>query len=452
MPSAELPGARTDTIAAVATPPGRGGIGIVRISGPLAGSVARSLTGGLPQPRIATFVHARDAHGGELDQGLALYFPGPRSYTGEDVFEFHGHGGSAVLAELLNACVAAGARPATAGEFTQRAFLNGKLDLAQAEAVADLIDAASTEAARAAMRSLSGEFSAEIAALVRELIELRTLVEAMLDFPEEDVDVLHATDARARLSRIRARHASVMRSSQQGSLLREGIHVVIAGRPNVGKSSILNRLAGEERAIVTATPGTTRDPLREAIRIEGVPVHVVDTAGLREPGDEVERIGIERTWRELAHADLVLMVMDAAVGKAPPDEEILERLPAGVPKLEVFNKADLLDSGNPAPLRSERSLLVSALTGAGLDALRREIVSTAGWQTGGEQVFLARERHLHALRAAGSYLDAAAQEERRWELFAEVLRQAQQELASITGAVTADDLLGEIFARFCIGK
>jgi tRNA modification GTPase len=452
MASADRPGARTDTIAAVATPPGRGGIGIVRVSGPLAGEIARSLTGRVPRPRLATHMTARDAQARELDEGIALYFQAPHSYTGEDVFEFHGHGGSAVLEGLLNACLVAGARPAMAGEFTQRAFLNGKLDLAQAEAVADLIDAASTEAARAALRSLAGEFSAEVATLVRELTELRALVEAMLDFPEEDIDALHATDARERLARIRVRHESVMQRSRQGSLLREGLHVVIAGRPNVGKSSLLNRLAGDERAIVTAIPGTTRDPLREAISIEGMPLHVVDTAGLREPGDEVERLGIERTWRELERADLVLMVLDATQGKGSLDETILERLPADVPRLDLYNKADLLPNGGLAPGLGARAVLVSAKTGEGLDALRREIASVAGWQTGSEQVFLARSRHLHALRTAHKHLAAAADEQDRWEIFAEELRLAQLALGSITGALSADDLLGEIFSRFCIGK
>jgi tRNA modification GTPase len=452
MPSADLPGSRSDTIAAVATPPGRGGIGIVRVSGPLAADLARALTGGLPEPRVATYARVSDPQGQAIDQGLSLFFPGPRSYTGEDVFEFHGHGGDAVLAGILDACITAGARPAKAGEFTQRAFLNGKLDLAQAEAVADLIDAASAEAARAALRSLSGEFSAEIAELVRELVELRALVEAMLDFPEEDVDVLHASDARARLARIQGRHQDVMRHSQQGSMLREGIRVVITGRPNVGKSSILNRLAGEDRAIVTAIPGTTRDPLREMLRIEGVPLHVVDTAGLREGGDEVERIGMERTWRELAHADLVLMVLDAAAGLVAADQAILERLPSAVPRLLIFNKVDLLAPGASMPPGPGRSLQVSARTGHGLGELRREIVAAAGWRTGGEPVFLARARHLHALRQAGDHLAAAASDERQWELLAEHLRLAQQALASITGAVSADELLGEIFSRFCIGK
>ncbi len=454
MPSADRKThATTDTIAAVATPQGRGGIGIVRVSGPRARDVAATLIGCIPRAREASSARARDAFGGVIDSGIALYFPAPRSYTGEDVFEFQGHGGPEVVRLVLGACLDAGARAAAAGEFTQRAFLNGKLDLAQAEAVADLIDAASAEAARSAMRSLAGEFSAQILGLVRELTELRALTEAMLDFPEEEVDELHAMDARTRLGQIRERMHSVMERSRQGSLLREGIHVVIAGRPNVGKSSLLNRLAGEERAIVTAHPGTTRDTLREAIRIEGVPIHVVDTAGLRETVDEVEREGIARAWREVEAADLVLLLLEADHGIGLQDEEILRRLPARAQRLRVYNKVDLVPGREPGISASEPgTVYVSAKTGAGLDALRREMVVAAGWKPGGEPVFLARERHLRALHDAGARLGAAAAEHARWELFAEELRLAQVALSSITGEVSADDLLGEIFARFCIGK
>jgi tRNA modification GTPase len=454
MQSAETkPHTTTDTIAAVATPQGRGGIGIVRVSGPGAAKVASRVIGRVPPARTATPAVARDARGNMIDRGIALFFPGPRSYTGEDVFEFQGHGGPEVTRLVLGACLDAGARTAAAGEFTRRAFLNDKLDLAQAEAVADLIDAASEEAARSAMRSLSGEFSSEIDALVRELTELRALTEAMLDFPEEEVDKLHAEDAQGRLSRIRQRMGQVMERSRQGSLLREGIHVVIAGRPNVGKSSLLNRLAGEERAIVTAQPGTTRDTLREAIRIEGVPIHVVDTAGLRETDDEVECEGIARAWREVDAADLVLFILEANLGIGPHDEEILQRIPAQVQRLRVYNKVDLAPGREPGASASEPGMVyVSAKTGAGLDCLRREIVAAAGWKPGGEPVFLARERHLRALQEAGVRLGAAAAEHARWELFAEELRLAQEALASVTGEFSADDLLGEIFTRFCIGK
>ncbi|MSQ53991.1 MAG: tRNA uridine-5-carboxymethylaminomethyl(34) synthesis GTPase MnmE [Betaproteobacteria bacterium] len=453
MPSADRQRPPSDTIAAVATPPGRGGVGIVRVSGPLALRVAKALIGRQPAPRMAAYCDARDAGGEVIDRGLALWFPAPHSYTGEDVFEFQGHGGPAVTGEVLRACLAAGARPAEAGEFTRRAFLNDKLDLAQAEAVADLIDASSAEAARLAMRSLSGEFSAAIEALVRGLIELRALTEAMLDFPEEEVDALHADDARGRLARIRSQLDEVLRQSRQGSLLREGIRVVIAGRPNVGKSSLLNRLAGEERAIVTAIPGTTRDALREAIQIQGVPIHVVDTAGLRITEDAIEREGIARAWREVEAADLVLAVFEADCGIGPEDEAILRELPATARRLHVFNKVDLLATRKAQPASGEDAeIQISAKTGEGMDLLRQAIVEAAGWQTGSESMFLARARHLAAVAAAAGHLEAAAQVERRWELYAEELRLAQAALSSITGEFSADDLLGEIFSRFCIGK
>lgn len=452
MPSADRPAASRDTIAAVATPPGRGGIGVIRVSGPDAGLVARTLVGKLPQARRATYASARDASGAEIDHGIALFFPGPHSYTGEDVFEFHGHGGNAVMAGLLQACLAAGARLAGAGEFTQRAFLNEKLDLAQAEAVSDLIEAASAEAVRSALRSLSGDFSAEIDAMVHQLIELRALIEAMLDFPEEEVDALHVDQARERLDRVRRSHERVLERSRRGSLLREGIQIALVGRPNVGKSSLLNRLAGEERAIVTPIPGTTRDALREEIRIEGVPVHIVDTAGLRDSMDELERIGMERTWHEVSRAGLVLVVLDASAGLVPEDEGILRRLPAGIPVLPVLNKSDLPAASAALPGTLPSPVRISAKTGAGMEALRIAIVAAAGWETGGEPTFLARERHLRALRSAGEHLDAAARLVERWELLAEELRLAQEALASITGQFNADDLLGEIFSRFCIGK
>jgi tRNA modification GTPase len=386
---------------------------------------------------------ARDAHGAALDEGLALFFPAPHSYTGEAVFEFQGHGGPVVMQALLGACVDAGARLAEPGEFTRRAFLNGRLDLAQAEAVADLIEAASREAARSALRSLRGEFSAAIDALVAQLVELRALTEAMLDFPEEEVDALHRDDAATRLARVRAALAGVLCKSRQGSLLRSGIHVVIAGRPNVGKSSLLNRLAGEERAIVTPVAGTTRDALRESILIDGVPLVVIDTAGLRPSTDPVERLGIERTQRELGQADLVMAVFEAGETHAP-----LQELPAGVARLEVYNKIDLV----PGFVAPQGAVAVSALTGAGLEALRAALLVAAGWSAAGESVFLARERHLRALQLAASHLESAAAESRRWEIFAEELRLAQEALAAITGEFTADDLLGEIFNRFCIGK
>jgi len=431
-----------DTIAAIATPAGRGGIGVVRVSGPAVARIAAAVLGGLPEPRLATFGAFRDRHGDTVDEGLALYFPAPHSYTGEPVLELQGHGGPVVIQGLLAACLDAGARVAEPGEFTRRAFLEGKLDLAQAEAVADLIDAASREAVRSALRSLSGEFSGAIGELQAKLVELRALTEAMLDFPEEDVDSLHREDAAARLVEVRQALDEVLAKSRQGSLLRSGIHVVLAGRPNVGKSSLLNRLAGEERAIVTPIPGTTRDALRESIQIDGVPLVVVDTAGLRESRDELERLGIQRTQQELERADLVLAVFDATHGR---DE--LHDLPAAASRIDVYNKVDLA-AGFRAP---SGALAVSAKTGEGLEALRRRILEAAGWSSGGEPVFLARERHLRALEQARTRL-AAASGETRWVFFAEELRLAHAALASITGEFSADDLLGEIFARFCIGK
>jgi len=434
-----------DTIAAVATPAGRGGIGIVRVSGPGVPAIAMAVLGALPEPRRATHCDFLDARGARLDEGLALYFQAPHSYTGEPVLELQGHGGVVVMQEVLAAVLDAGARLAEPGEFTRRAFLNGKLDLAQAEAVADLIDAASREAARSALRSLAGEFSAAIRALVDQLTELRALTEAMLDFPEEQVDSLHRRDAAERLARLRASLDDVLAKSRQGSLLRSGIHAVLAGRPNVGKSSLLNRLAGEERAIVTALPGTTRDALREAIHIEGVPIVVVDTAGLRESRDEVEQLGMARTRAELRQADVVLVVVEAGRPEAPETP-----LPEGVARITVVNKIDLV--AGLAAGREGDLVRVSAKTGAGLDALRSAILEAAGWSARGETVFLARERHLRALNAARGHLEAAAAQRAQWEFFAEELRLAQAALSSITGEFTADDLLGEIFSRFCIGK
>jgi tRNA modification GTPase len=449
MPSAERPGrdpsVASDTIAAVATPSGRGGIGIVRVSGAGVPSIAAAVLGRLPPARAATLGVFRDARGERVDEGVALYFPAPHSYTGEAVLELQGHGGTVVTHEVLGAVLDAGARLAGPGEFTRRAFLNGKLDLAQAEAVADLIDAASREAARSAMRSLAGEFSAAIHGLVGQLTELRALTEAMLDFPEEEVDSLHRSDAQARLARLRAALDDVLARSRQGSLLRAGIHAVIAGRPNVGKSSLLNRLAGEERAIVTAVPGTTRDALREAIQIEGVPIVVVDTAGLRESGDEVERLGMQRTRSEMERADVVLLVLEAGKLEAPA-----EPLPSAGTRITVVNKIDLA----PATVAGKvgDAIHISAKTGAGLDALRQALLEAVGWSARGETVFLARERHLRALNAARGHLETAAAQDAQWEFFAEELRLAQEALGEITGRVSADDLLGEIFARFCIGK
>jgi tRNA modification GTPase len=435
-----------DTIAAVATPTGRGGIGVVRVSGPAAAAIAAAVTGRVPPPREATFCAFRDVRGEVLDEGIALYFPAPHSFTGEPVLELQGHGGPMVMQALLRACLDRGARLAEPGEFTRRAFLEGRLDLAQAEAVADLIDAASQEAARSAVRSLTGEFSAAVAAVVSKLVELRTLTEAMLDFPEEDLDALQRDDAAGRLAQIREALHDLIARSRQGSLLRSGIHVVLAGRPNVGKSSLLNRLAGEERAIVTPIPGTTRDALRESIQIEGVPLVIVDTAGLRASPDAVERIGIERAQREIERADLVLAVFEAGEREAR-----LEGLPDDIARVSVYNKLDLAPEFRP-PTSKERAVAVSAKTGAGIDELRAAILEAAGWVSAGESVFLARERHLRAFGIARAHLERAAGELARAELFAEDLRLAHQAMSSVTGEFSADDLLGEIFGRFCLGK
>ena len=447
MPSGEVrnnPGA-PDTIAAVATPAGRGGIGIVRISGPAVPQVARTLIGSLPEPRFAALCGIRDAQGETLDQAIAVYFEAPHSYTGEHVLELQGHGGPMVTHAVLRAVLATGARLAEPGEFTRRAFLNGKMDLAQAEAVADLIDAASREAARSALRSLGGEFSAAIHDLVAQLTDLRALTEAMLDFPEEEIDSLHRNDAQVRLAQVSAALGDVLAKSRQGSLLRSGVHVVLAGRPNVGKSSLLNCLAGDERAIVTSVPGTTRDAVRESIQIEGIPIVIVDTAGLHASRDEVELLGMERTRSEMARADLVLVVLDAGNPVAPA-----EPLPDAGKRITVINKIDLIPGA--AAGRQGDAIHLSAKTGAGLDALRAALLEAAGWSSRGESVFLARDRHLRALEVARAHLAAAAAQHAHWEFFAEELRLAQDALGGITGRVSADDLLGVIFSRFCIGK
>ena len=437
-----------EPIAAVATPPGRGGIGIVRVSGPRLAVFAERLLGRAPAPRQAMRATFRDTAGAVIDDGLALYFSAPHSYTGEDVLELQGHGGPVVTQLVLRRCLELGARLAEPGEFTRRAFLNDKLDLAQAEAVADLIEASTEVAARCAVRSLQGEFSAAVRTLVDQLIELRMLVEATLDFPEEELDPLDRADARGRLDRLRAALADTLDRAKQGSLLRSGLHIVLAGQPNVGKSSLLNRLAGEELAIVTPVPGTTRDTVRQAIQIDGVPLHLVDTAGLRETEDELERLGIARTWNAIERADVIVLIVDARTGVTAADEAIVAKLPAGLPRMVVHNKIDLAEL---APRAIDDAVYLSAKTGAGIDLLRRLLLDRAGWHSGEESLFIARERHLVALRVAAGHLTAAG-ETRVAELLAEELRLAQRALDAISGTFTADDLLGEIFSRFCIGK
>jgi tRNA modification GTPase len=437
-----------DLIAAIATAPGRGGVGVVRVSGEGVSHLTAAILGRVPAPRHATFCPFLDADGATLDEGIALYFVAPHSFTGEHVLELQGHGGPQVLNLILQRCVALGARLAEPGEFTRRAYLNGKLDLAQAEAVADLIDAQSVAAARSAVRSLSGEFSQRISALVDELIRLRMLVEATLDFPDEEIDFLKQADAFGRLDKLDANLQTVRAAATQGALLREGLTVVLIGQPNVGKSSLLNRLAGYEAAIVTATAGTTRDTVREAIQIEGVPLHIVDTAGLRETADAVEQMGIARTWAAVEKADLALLLVDAAHGLGAHETATLARLPP-IPRLTIHNKIDV--TGEAARVDADEVWL-SAKTGAGLELLQQKLLQQAGWQTAGEGAFMARTRHLEALARAASHLAQARVMAGQLELFAEELRLAQAALSEITGEFSADDLLGEIFSRFCIGK
>lgn len=445
----------TETIAAIATPPGRGGIGIVRVSGPQVPAIARALTGGLPEPRQAAMRLFLDADGEVLDAGLVLYFAAPNSFTGEDVLELHGHGGVVVLDLLLARVLELGARLARPGEFSERAFLNDKLDLAQAEAVADLIDSGTAQAARAAVRSLAGEFSARVDALVDALTALRAYVEASIDFPEEEVDFLGEGDVAGRLAGIREDFDALDAAARQGSLLREGLTVVIAGRPNAGKSSLMNRLAGHAAAIVADIPGTTRDVLREKVDLDGLPLQLIDTAGLRESGDAVEKEGVRRAWREMQQADRVLLLVDAAAGITPEDERILAELPADLPVTLVLNKIDLSGEKPGLVQRDGLPLLrLSAMTGAGLDSLRQHLAQASGYQPAGEGLFIARRRHLEALHRARNHLDSARAhaDVRAGELMAEELRLAQIGLSEITGEFGSDDLLGEIFASFCIGK
>ena len=446
----------TDTIVAAATAPGRGGIGVVRLSGPDAQRIACGVLGTLPPARRATFAAFRDADHETLDAGLALFFPAPHSYTGEDVVEFQGHGGPVVLEALIGRLVELGARRANPGEFTQRAFLNEKLDLAQAEAVADLIDAGSREAARAAMRSLQGEFSTMVQVLTGAVIDLRTYVEAALDFPEEEIDFLADAALDERLATVREHFAAVTRSAGQGRLLRDGMTVVLAGAPNAGKSSLLNRLAGYDAAIVTAVPGTTRDVLRERIHVDGMPLHILDTAGLRVALDPIEEEGIRRAQAEMARADRVLFVIDAARDPAAQSyRELAATLPAQVPVTLVYNKIDLMAGTMVAAPAGVPRIDVSALTGQGLDALRAHLKSCMGYHTLESGSVSARQRHLEALERARAAVEEAAKvlrETRAGELVAQELRAAQRALDEISGEFTSEDLLGRIFASFCIGK
>jgi tRNA modification GTPase len=480
-------------IAAIATAPGRGGIGVVRLSGRDLSVVMTAVCGtGQLTPRHATYLPFKRADGSAIDQGLAIYFKAPHSYTGEDVLELHGHGGPVVLQMLLARCLEAGSeidlRLAEPGEFTQRAFLNDKLDLAQAEAVADLIDASTEAAAKSASESLSGEFSNVVHALVEKVTGLRMLVEATLDFPEEEIDFLEQSDARGQLASIRTTLDDVFARAAQGALLRDGLNVVLAGQPNVGKSSLLNVLAGADVAIVTPIAGTTRDKVTETIQIEGIPLNIIDTAGIREVReireafeinassvnntgayntetdtgpDEVERIGIARTWVEVAKADVILHMLDADRGPTRADEQIMARFPAGIPVIRIWNKIDRSGHKPAIDIADDAThIYLSAAERTGIDLLRSELLRVAGWQQTTESRYLARERHLIALKAARDHLERAEEHaatthsaaDQRLELFAEELRLAQDRLSSITGKFTPDDLLGVIFSRFCIGK
>ncbi len=447
--------AHTDTIAAIATPPGRGGVGIIRISGPATPELATRLLGKLPRPRNAELHDFMDASGQAIDTGLCLYFPAPRSFTGEHVLELHAHGGPVVLDLLLARVLELGVRQARPGEFSERAFLNDKLDLAQAEAIADLIDSSTASAARAATRSLQGEFSRQVEALTRALIDLRTFVEAAIDFPEEEIDFLSDGEVQRSLDRVTGDLQQLLAGARQGCLLRDGMTLVLAGQANVGKSSLLNRLSGRETAIVTPVAGTTRDVLREHIQIDGLPLHVIDTAGLRDSDDPVEQEGVRRAWAQIEQADRLLLVIDDQTGFTGADRQVLERLPATLPCTRVFNKIDL--SGRKAGVRETADgieVALSARSGEGMAALRDHLKAVMGYTDSATGTFSARRRHLDALRRAACNLEnaRACLNTGSGELLAEELRLAQQHLAEITGEFTSDDLLGEIFSSFCIGK
>jgi len=447
-----------DIIAAIATPPGRGGIGVVRISGKNLTKLAETILGKLPKPRYAHLSQFLDTNGQVIDQGIALYFPAPNSYTGEDVLELQGHGGPAVMNLLLNQCLSAGAHLAQPGEFTLRAYLNNKIDLIQAESVADIIEASTNEAARCAIQSLQGHFSAKIEELVNLLITLRMLIEATLDFPEDEIDNLQALQIKDRLNHIHTQLEQIFLAARQGNLLQEGIKIVLVGAPNVGKSSLLNQLVEDDVAIVTEIPGTTRDTIQRTITIEGIPIHVIDTAGLRETSDVVEQKGIERTHAAIKNANMIIWLVDSSQQQTDRKDQSNRYIPADKPQITVFNKIDLLNE-NPRIEDKENNIKIhlSAKTGTGIELLRKKILEIVGWQfnPAGEGLFMARQRHLEALTQARTHLENAqrfTENEYQLELLAEELRLSQSALSSITGQFTADDLLGEIFSHFCIGK
>ncbi len=442
-----------DTIAAIATASGAGGIGVVRVSGALSQTIAAQILGHCPAPRYAAYLKFFDKNQQLIDRGIAIFYQNPHSYTGENVLELQAHGGTALMQILLARCIELGARQAEPGEFTRRAYLNDKIDLAQAEAVADVINASTVEAARSAMRSLSGEFSASINVVLAKLINLRMYVEACLDFPEEEIDFITQGNVAEKLAGIADELNTVFTKAHQGALLREGIYVVLIGQPNVGKSSLMNQLAGEEVAIVTSVAGTTRDTIKNAIQINGVPLHIIDTAGLRETDDEVEKFGIARTWRATETANIALLLLDTAHGITDKEKSILDHLPQEIAKIWVHNKIDV--SREKPEIRdnaTETHIYLSAKTGAGVDLLKTQLLKLAGYQASGEGVFMARARHLEALTQVHQHLQTASAQMNSAELVAEELRLAQEALGSITGEFTPDDLLGEIFSKFCIGK
>lgn len=446
-----------DIIAAIATPPGRGGIGVIRVSGKNLTELAEKILGELPKPRQAHLSRFFDAEKRVIDRGIALYFPAPQSYTGEDVLELQGHGGPAIMNLLLTQCLCAGARLAQPGEFTLRAYLNNKIDLVQAESVADIIEASTSEAARCAVNSLQGRFSTKIEETVSSLITLRMMIEATLDFPEEDIERIYLLQIRTQLENIHGQLEQIFRSAQQGNLLQEGIKIALVGAPNVGKSTLLNQLVEEEVAIVTDVPGTTRDTIQRTITIQGVPVHVIDTAGLRETNDIVEQKGIERTHAAIEGAHMAIGLIDAS-NHLDRNDPVMCHIPADKQQLIVCNKIDLFNESPRIERKKNRIYIyMSAKTGEGVELLRQTILETAGWQfhQAGEDIFTARQRHLTALKLANTHIDNAlkfSQNGHSLEVLAEELRLAQLALSSITGQFTADDLLGEIFSHFCIGK
>jgi len=442
-----------DTIAAIATASGAGGIGIVRVSGPLCQKIAKQILGHCPAPRYAAYLDFKQDNGELIDRGIAIYYNAPHSYTGEEVLELQAHGGTALMQILLARCIALGARQAAPGEFTRRAYLNDKLDLAQAEAVADVINAATMEAAKSAARSLSGEFSQTINILLSELINLRLYVEACLDFPEEEIDFITQGRVAEKIINNQQALAAIFSKAKQGALLRDGVNVVLIGQPNVGKSSLMNALSGEEVAIVTPIAGTTRDAIKSEIQINGVPLHIIDTAGLRETDDEVEKIGIARTYQATETAHIALLLVDATHGIGEQEKLIIDRLPHEMTKIWVHNKIDVSQE-QPQVMDKNNTMHIylSAKTGLGLDLLKSHLLSLVGYQQNAEGVFMARARHLEALNQVSLHLQQASSQIQLAELVAEELRLAQEALSSITGEFTPDDLLGEIFSKFCIGK